>query len=61
VSEAASFEFGRLRIVPQRREVLADDQPMETFGITMFFRRCRCGGEPLISKRQRHCSTICRN
>src|SRR5215831_11060087 len=33
VSEApASFEFGRFRIVPQRREVLADGRPMELGG-----------------------------
>jgi hypothetical protein len=33
VSEpTASFEFGRFRILPQRREVLADDQPMELGG-----------------------------
>jgi hypothetical protein len=33
VSEApASFEFGRFRILPQRREVLAEDQPMEFGG-----------------------------
>src|SRR5262245_39209523 len=33
VSEApASFEFGRFRVVPQRREVLADGQPMELGG-----------------------------
>src|SRR5215472_11024968 len=32
-SEApASFEFGRFRVVPQRREVLADGQPMELGG-----------------------------
>src|SRR5215469_15152892 len=32
-SEApASFEFGRFRILPQRREVLADGQPMELGG-----------------------------
>jgi DNA-binding winged helix-turn-helix (wHTH) protein len=33
VSEApASFEFGRFRILPQRREVLADGRPMEFGG-----------------------------
>src|SRR5689334_4206333 len=33
VSQApASFEFGRFRILPQRREVLADDRPMELGG-----------------------------
>jgi predicted ATPase/DNA-binding winged helix-turn-helix (wHTH) protein len=33
VSEApASFEFGRFRILPQRREVLADGRPMELGG-----------------------------
>ena len=33
VAEApASFEFGRFRILPQRREVLADGQPMELGG-----------------------------
>src|SRR6516225_19661 len=33
VSEApASFEFGRFRILPRRREVLADGQPMELGG-----------------------------
>src|SRR5262249_54088486 len=33
VSEApASFEFGRFRIFPQRREVLADGRPMELGG-----------------------------
>src|SRR5215470_13569246 len=32
-SEAlASFEFGRFRILPQRREVLADGRPMELGG-----------------------------
>ena len=32
-SEApASFEFGRFRVLPQRREVLADGQPMELGG-----------------------------
>src|SRR6516225_1009341 len=32
-SEAsASFEFGRFRIFPQRREVLADDRPIELGG-----------------------------
>jgi DNA-binding response OmpR family regulator len=34
VSEApASFEFGRFRILPQRREVLADGRPMELGGL----------------------------
>src|SRR5438045_717289 len=28
----ASFEFGRFRILPQRREVLADGRPMELGG-----------------------------
>jgi non-specific serine/threonine protein kinase len=33
VSEApASFEFGRFRVLPQRREVLADGRPMELGG-----------------------------
>src|SRR5215472_1942351 len=33
VSEApASFEFGRFRILPQRREILADGRPMELGG-----------------------------
>src|SRR5262249_8108890 len=33
VSEvSASFEFGRFRVLPQRREVLADGQPMELGG-----------------------------
>ena len=33
VSEApASFEFGRFRILPQRREVLVDDRPIEIGG-----------------------------
>src|SRR6516164_4057874 len=33
VSEApASFEFGRFRILPQRREVLADGRPMQLGG-----------------------------
>ena len=33
VSEApASFEFGRFRILPQRREVLADGRPIELGG-----------------------------
>src|SRR5215831_151404 len=33
VSEApASFEFGRFRVVPQRREVFADGRPMELGG-----------------------------
>ena len=33
VSDApASFEFGRFRILPQRREVLADGRPMELGG-----------------------------
>jgi DNA-binding winged helix-turn-helix (wHTH) protein len=32
-SEApASFEFGRFRILPERREVLADDRPIELGG-----------------------------
>src|SRR6516162_1574600 len=36
VSEApASFEFGRFRILPRRREVLADGQPME-LGVRAF-------------------------
>src|SRR6516162_5278922 len=33
VSEAlASFEFGRFRILPQRREVLADGRPLQLGG-----------------------------
>src|SRR5215467_1142150 len=33
VSEApASFEFGRFRILPKRREILADGRPMELGG-----------------------------
>ena len=32
VSEGASFEFGRFRILPQRREVLIDGRPMELGG-----------------------------